>query len=167
MEEGEQKFDDIQYSAETRNKHKGTQIRESQILQIYIQVADGVAYIHDRGGMHVNLKMSGIFFDGKNLAKLGDISFVANLELGRCMAQAALSSIASQNPAIVKLNEKMRLCKKETDELQNIFLQIVKINANNRALENCYSTLFINFLLNCEQNSFESPQQIISINSYL
>lgn len=49
-----------------------SEISKDDVLRIFMQVVDAVAYLHDKGIAHMDLKLENIFVDDENNAKLAD-----------------------------------------------------------------------------------------------
>lgn len=76
------------------------QLDEGETQRIFAQICGAVAYIHEKGIVHRDLKLENIFLDRKNNAKLGDFGFTR--ENDKPMLSTWCGSLSYCAPEIVR-----------------------------------------------------------------
>ncbi|PAA87375.1 hypothetical protein BOX15_Mlig019518g1 [Macrostomum lignano] len=72
-------------SEETNSKHREATFLQASSLYLALQVAEALAYLHESGFIHFDLKMDNVFVDEFGDAKLGDFGLAKPCRLGRKM----------------------------------------------------------------------------------
>eukprot|EP00966_Prymnesium_polylepis_P018188 419614-Prymnesium_polylepis.1 len=64
-------------------RERNAPLRENQVLDVLLQLASALSHLHGRGIIHRDLKPSNIFFDARQLVRLGDFGIAAIVGDGR------------------------------------------------------------------------------------
>ena len=140
-------------------------IPESQMLEMFLQIAEGIKYLHARGWLHGNIGLSGMFLDQENYIKVGNISLLMNLELMK--EDSLMEDNAQGNHADTHRKERTMLFRKDIDQLEIMFRSIARCNLRQEEDYECYTAPFRDFLHQCLQNSFNEADQLICIYIYI
>ena len=75
----------LQQRIDRRREHSDP-LLESEILDTFIQIVGALAHMHDLGVLHRDVKPANVFFDRRNLCRLGDFGIAAFI---KCAALSA------------------------------------------------------------------------------
>ena len=79
-----------------RRRDLNEPLLEGEVLDTFVQLVSALQHLHSHGVMHRDLKPSNIFFDRRNLARLGDFGIAA---LQKCAARIVTPACHSSMPS--------------------------------------------------------------------
>ena len=60
-----------------RRRERDEPLSEPEVLDTFVQIAAGLAHLHSHGVLHRDLKPANVFFDRRNLCRLGDFGIAS------------------------------------------------------------------------------------------
>ena len=159
LDDPEVQFDSIQIQSISSNIHM--KMSEKSVLDIYLQIAESVSYLHDNSVAHGNIGISSVFFDEQNFVKLGNLSIKTNLELRKSMQN--IYKLEENAANVRKINAMKKYLLIDIRALQRLIWRVALGNLREKSIEECYTAPFRSFILMCHQDKFKNAAQLIGM----